>query len=300
MNHTLEELVQSYLRHLENKNFSALTVKSYRTDLTEFLTFFQARRQTQLDQFTPANIRTFLASLQNNKHPARNTILRKIASLRSFAAYLLRQGYLTKNPFKLLPAPKRERLLPKFLSEPETDRLINTTANSKHFAARDKALFELMYSSGLRRSEVTGLHIKDVDFFNGIVKVFGKGAKERLVPVTDTALEAIKFYLACRKNPQPQEALFLNKNGTPLTGDGLAYIFKNTAISSHLARRVTPHSLRHSFATHLLNNGCDLRSLQEMLGHKSLAATQVYTHVSLDKLKEVYNHAHPQNKRREL
>ena len=173
---------------------------------------------------------------------------------------------------------------------------MDTAAHSKHFAARDKALFELMYSSGLRRSEVTGLRIKDVDYFNGLVKVFGKGAKERLVPVTDEALNALKIYLAQRKNPQPDDALFLNKNGKPLTGDGLAYIFKNTAIRSHLARKVTPHSLRHSFATHLLNNGCDLRSLQEMLGHKSLAATQVYTHVSLEKLKSVYNHAHPESK----
>ena len=173
---------------------------------------------------------------------------------------------------------------------------METTQQSKRFSVRDKALFELMYSSGLRRSEVTGLKIKDVDFFNGVVRVFGKGAKERIVPVTDAALEAIKSYLACRKNPQREEALFLNKNGKPLTGDGLAYIFKNTAISSHLARRVTPHSLRHSFATHLLNNGCDLRSLQEMLGHKSLLATQVYTHVSLDKLKSVYQNAHPKSK----
>ena len=140
------------------------------------------------------------------------------------------------------------------------------------------------------------LNIRDIDFFNGIVKVFGKGSKERLVPVTDTALQAIKTYLACRKNPRPQDPLFLNKNNTRLTGDGLAYIFKNTAIASHLARKVTPHSLRHSFATHLLNNGCDLRSLQEMLGHKSLAATQVYTHVSLEKLKSVYNQAHPKSK----
>ena len=282
--------------HLQNKNFSPYTIKSYRADLTDFLLFFKRRNQDDLRHFTSANIRTYLAALQTQNHPSRNTVLRKIASLRSFAAYLLAQGEIERNPFKLLPAPKREKILPKFLSIPETERLLETAANSKHFAARDKALFELMYSSGLRRSEVTGLRVKDVDFFNGIVKVFGKGAKERLVPVTDAALDALKTYLACRKNPQPDDALFLNKNGTRLTGDGLAYIFKNTAISSHLARKITPHSLRHSFATHLLNNGCDLRSLQEMLGHKSLAATQVYTHVSLEKLKSVYDHAHPKSK----
>lgn len=292
----MEEWINAFLVHLQSKNFSPYTVKSYRADLHGFLLFFKRRKQNDLRHFTSANIRSFLASLQTENDPARNTVLRKIASLRSFAAFLLTQGKLERNPFKLLPAPKREKILPKFLSVPETERLLETAANSKHFAARDKALFELMYSSGLRRSEVTGLKVKDVDYFNGIVKVFGKGSKERLVPVTDAALQALKTYLACRKNPQPDDALFLNKNGRPLSGDGLAYIFKNTAIAAHLARKVTPHSLRHSFATHLLNNGCDLRSLQEMLGHKSLSATQVYTHVSLEKLKSVYNHAHPKNK----
>lgn len=289
----MDTWVQAFLLHLENKNFSANTVKSYRADLQEFTDYLSKRKQNTLEAFTSPVIRSFLASLPQNY--ARNTVLRKIAALRSLAAFLLRQGKLARNPFKLLPAPKREKLLPKFLTLPETDRLINTAGNT-HFAARDKALFELMYSSGLRRSEVTGLKIRDVDFFNGVVRVLGKGNKERLVPVTDEALYAIKYYLSTRPNPQPQDALFLNAHGKPLTGDGLAFIFKNTAIAAHLARKVTPHSLRHSFATHLLNNGCDLRSLQEMLGHKTLAATQVYTHVSLDKLKSVYQHAHPKNK----
>lgn len=289
----MDTWVQAFLLHLENKNFSANTVKSYRADLQEFTDYLSKRKQNTLEAFTSPVIRSFLASLPQDY--ARNTVLRKIAALRSLAAFLLRQGKLSRNPFKLLPAPKREKLLPKFLTLPETDRLINTAGNT-HFAARDKALFELMYSSGLRRSEVTGLKIRDVDFFNGVVRVLGKGNKERLVPVTDEALYAIKYYLSTRPNPQPQDALFLNAHGKPLTGDGLAFIFKNTAIAAHLARKVTPHSLRHSFATHLLNNGCDLRSLQEMLGHKTLAATQVYTHVSLDKLKSVYQHAHPKNK----
>lgn len=291
----MKQWAEGFLTELQNKNFSPQTLRTYRTALEEFVTFCQARKVANNTAFTPVNLRTFLANLQL-KNPARNTVLRKIATLRSFAAYLLRQGLLDKNPFKLLPAPKKEKLLPKFLSIAETDRLMETTTQSKHFALRDKALFELMYSSGLRRSEVTNLKICDIDFFNGLVKVFGKGRKERLVPITQTALQALKEYLASRKNPQATEALFLNKNGRPLSGDGLAYIFKNTAIASHLARRVTPHSLRHSFATHLLGNGCDLRSLQEMLGHKSLSTTQVYTHVSLEQLKNVYNHAHPKSK----
>lgn len=286
---------EAFLTHLKNKNFSPHTVRAYRTALEEFAVFCDKRTITPPQAFTPATLRSFMAYLQL-QNPARNTILRKIATLRSFTAYLLRQGKLERNPFKLLPSPKRAKLLPKFLSIPETDRLLHTAEESPHFAARNKALFELMYSSGLRRSEVTGLKVRDIDFFNGLVKVLGKGNKERLVPVTQTALQALKDYLACRKNYESGDALFLNKNGKPLTGDGLAYIFKNTAIASHLARRVTPHSLRHSFATHLLNNGCDLRSLQEMLGHKSLSATQVYTHVSLEQLKQVYNQAHPKSK----
>ncbi len=291
----MDEWVAAFLLHLENKNFSALTLKSYRADLGEFLSFCAKHHIQDVSQFTSANIRSFLAALQTQHNPARNTMLRKIASLRSFAAYLLEQGELLRNPFKLLPAPKRQKILPKFLTVSETEQLLNTATHTKT-APRDRALFELMYSSGLRRSEVTGLKIADVDFFNGIVKVFGKGAKERLVPVTDEALAALKDYLATRQNPQAQEALFLNKNGKPLTGDGLAHIVKKTALQAQLVRRVTPHSLRHSFATHLLNNGCDLRSLQEMLGHKSLAATQVYTHVSVEKLKSVYQHAHPKCK----
>ena len=287
--------IEAFLAELQNKNFSPLTVRAYRTTLREFVQFCTARKLSKENALTPAQLRTFLANVQLSD-PKRNTVLRKIATLRSFVGYLLRKGHLTKNPFKLLPSPKKEKLLPKFLSEPETDRLIDTAAHSKHFAQRNAALFELMYSSGLRRSEVTGLKVRDVDFFNGLVKVLGKGRKERLVPVTQTALQALKDYLATRKNPQPGEALFLNKNGTPLTGDGLAYLFKNTAISSNLARRVTPHSLRHTFATHLLGHGCDLRSLQEMLGHQSLSTTQVYTHVSLEQLKNVYNQAHPKSK----
>jgi len=290
----MNEWVQAFLLHIQNKNFSSLTLKSYQEDLQQFVQFCAARRLTQAD-FTLSTVRSFLASLSNHKY-ARNTTLRKIAALRSFANYLLEQGLIQQNPFKLLPAPKRERLLPKFLTVEETQRLLETSAQKGTFTARNLALMELIYSSGLRRNEVTKLKIADVDFFNGVVKVLGKGNKERFVPVTQAALQALRDYLATRVNPQPADALFLNKNGTPLTGDGLAYIFKHLAIQSSIARKVSPHSLRHSFATHLLNNGCDLRSLQEMLGHKSLLATQVYTHVSLDKLKSVYQHAHPKNK----
>jgi len=295
----MKEQVQAFLVHLHNKNFSSHTLQGYEEDLLQFTDFCTARKLNQVSDFSLATVRSFLASLAPHKYQ-RNTTLRKIASLRSFANFLLEQGQIASNPFKLLPAPKRERHLPKFLNIDETERLIETSAAAGRFATRNRALLELIYSSGLRRSEVTGLKIADVDLFNGVVKVLGKGNKERYVPVTQTALQALRDYLATRVNPRPDEALFLNKNGTPLTGDGLAYIFKTLAIKSNIVRKVSPHSLRHSFATHLLNNGCDLRSLQEMLGHKSLLATQVYTHVSLDKLKSVYEHAHPKNKETQI
>ena len=295
----MKEQVQAFLLHLHNKNFSAHTLQSYEQDLQQFTAFCAARKCTRVTDFTLPNVRAFLASLSNNKY-ARNTTLRKIASLRSFANFLVENEQLPSNPFKLLPAPKRARVLPKFLTVDETNRLIETAAGSEHFGARNRALLELLYSCGMRRSELTGLKISDVDFFNGVVKVLGKGNKERFIPITQTALQALRDYLATRRNPRAGEALFLNKNGTPLTGDGLAYLVKTLSIKSNIARKVTPHSLRHSFATHLLNNGCDLRSLQEMLGHKSLLATQVYTHVSLDKLKSVYEHAHPKNQEKQL
>ncbi len=295
----MNDWTQAFLRHLKMKNFSPHTLQGYEEDLQQFVAFCASRNLTRLQDFTLPTVRLFLASLGAHDYQ-RNTTLRKISALRSFANFLLEQGQLKQNPFKLLPAPKKDHLLPKFLTVDETNRLIETSASQGRFAARNRALLELIYSSGLRRSEVVGLKISDVDFFNGIVKVLGKGNKERFVPVTQTALQALREYLATRPNYRPADALFLGKNGTPLTGDGLAYIVKNTAIKSNIARRISPHSLRHSFATHLLNNGCDLRSLQEMLGHSSLAATQVYTHVSLDKLKSVYQHAHPKNKETHL
>ena len=295
----MTEWVQAFLRHLKVKNFSVHTLQSYSEDLQQFTDFCATRNFTRVQDFTLNTVRLFLASLAAHQYE-RNTTLRKISALRSFAGYLVEQGQIQQNPFKLLPAPKRQRLLPKFLTLQEVNRLIDTSAHKGRFATRNQALVELMYSSGLRRSEITGLTIADVDFFNGVVKVLGKGNKERFVPVTQEALQALRQYLATRPAYKPSDALFLGKNGTPLTGDGLAYIFKNLTIQSNIARRMSPHSMRHSFATHLLNNGCDLRSLQEMLGHSSLQSTQVYTHVSLDKLKNVYQHAHPKSKENQL
>ena len=288
-------LSAKFLLHLQSKNFSPHTLRAYGADLAETEAYLSAQNLAPREFFLHKNLRAYLA-LVTEKNPKKNTVLRKISVLRSFAKYLLKQGVLEINPFKLLPLPRRERLLPKFLTEEETERLLNTAANRGKTPARDRALFELIYSSGLRRSEVTGLSVSDVDLNLGVARVMGKGSKERLVPITDAAISAVREYLAQRPAYEGKSPLFLNRLGGRLSGDGLAYLTKNITIKANLARKITPHSLRHSFATHMLNNGCDLRSLQEMLGHKSLAATQVYTHVSLERLKKVYGESHPRGK----
>jgi len=287
--------IDNFKIHLRGRNLSAHTLRAYEGDLRDFMAFMSLRGWIHARDFKIQNIRAYLA-YESQKEPSRNSMLRKISSLRSFAKYLSNRGMIAINPFKLLPAPKRAKQLPKFLSEADAARIMDAEISPRH-AARNKAVLELIYSSGLRRSEALGLNIGDINFAEGSVKVLGKGGKERIVPVTDIALEAISNYLTTRPDGGDGQApLFLGSRGVRLSGEGLRLIIKNSAIKSHIARNVTPHSLRHSFATHLLNNGCDLKSLQEMLGHKSLGATQVYTHVSLERLKKVYDDAHPKGK----
>ncbi|ACC97724.1 Integrase family protein [Elusimicrobium minutum Pei191] len=288
-------LINKFILSLQSKNFSRHTLRAYTADLKDVENYMAEHNLTAAEFFTHTKLRGYLGVTSEGDYK-KNTVLRKISVMRSFAKYLLKHEVIKNNPFKLLPLPKREKLLPKFLTQEETDRLIDTAANQGKLPARDKALFELIYSSGLRRSEVTGLSIKDIDLNLGVVRVMGKGSKERLVPITDLAIEALKEYLSTRGVYNSGDPLFLNRLGGRLTGDGLAYLVKNITIKANLARKVTAHSLRHSFATHMLNNGCDLRSLQEMLGHKSLSATQVYTHVSLDRLKKIYGQTHPRSK----
>jgi integrase/recombinase XerC len=286
--------IENFSLHLRGRNLSVHTLRAYESDLKEFAGFLSLRSMLDMKHFTIQNIRAYLA-YENQKEISRSTMLHKISALRSFAKYLSNRGTIAANPFKLFNAPKREKLLPKFLTETEAEKLMEAQAGP-HFTARNKAILELIYSSGLRRSEITGLNIGDINFTEGYAKVLGKGGKERLVPVTDIALESLSNYLATRADGNNINApLFLSSRALRLSGEGLAQLIKKSALKSNLTRKITPHSLRHSFATHLLNNGCDLKTLQEMLGHKSLSATQVYTHVSLERLKKVYDSAHPKS-----
>ncbi|PIU18393.1 MAG: tyrosine recombinase XerD [Elusimicrobia bacterium CG08_land_8_20_14_0_20_59_10] len=301
-------LLEQFLLHLRaQRNFSRHTLKAYQADLGEFLTYAAANKAGSPRELDRALMRGYMAGV-NGRGLSRNTLLRKLSAVRSFTKYLISGGTLENDPFDLITLPKREKRLPRFLTEGEVGRLqdhnspgeVDAREKSYYFSKRDYALFELIYSSGLRRSEAAGLNIGDVDFFSGFVRVLGKGSRERLVPAGDKALAALRDYLDTRPRPLAHGLpLFLNCRNTRLSGTAVALIFKKMARRARFARPVNPHSVRHSFATHLLDHGCDLKSVQEMLGHKNLQTTEIYTHVSLERLKEVYDKAHPRAKGKE-
>ncbi|MBI4657202.1 MAG: tyrosine recombinase XerC [Elusimicrobia bacterium] len=297
-------LIEKFLLHLKAQlNFSRHTLKAYRFDLGEFAGYAASRGVNSPDKADKIFVRNYIAFIQNRV--SRNSLLRKISAVKSFIRYLVSENAMGADPFDLINLPRKEKRLPKFLSEIEMRKLIDLNLPEKvekkdkkyKFAGRDFALIEIIYSSGLRRSEASGLNIGDVDFVSGFIRVTGKGSKERIVPVGDGALKALRRYLDTRPKPlNPGMPLFLNHRNSRLTDAGIALIFSKMAKRARFARPLTPHSLRHSFATHLLDRGCDLKSVQEMLGHKNLATTEIYTHVSLERLKEVYNKTHPRAK----
>ena len=299
-------LVDQFLLHLKaQRNFARNTIKAYQFDLTEFNAYAAANRAAAPASLDRLLMRGYIASISDRK-VSRNTLLRKISAVRSFIHYLLETGQLETDPFDLITIPKKEKRLPRFMTEGEVGRLqdqnrpeeINAREKTYFHSLRDYALFELVYSSGLRRSEAAGLNIGDLDLYSGFARVMGKGSRERLVPVGDKALTAIREYLATRPKPLAHGLpLFLNHKNGRLTGAGIALIFRKMAKRARFVRPMNPHSVRHSFATHMLDHGCDLKSLQEMLGHKNLQTTEIYTHVSLERLKEVYDKAHPRSEK---
>ena len=294
-------LIERFLLHIRSqRNFSRHTLKAYKRDLEEFSVYASAHNASDPSSWDRMLMRGYIAHLSGRK-VSRNTLLRKISSLHSFFSHLISEGGMTSDPFDLVTLPRKEKRLPRFLSEGEIGKLADSnqpeSAGERKggiFALRDYAILELLYSSGLRRSEAAGMNIGDLDFYGGFVRVMGKGSRERLVPVGDKALKAIRAYLNARSGPRaPGAPLFVNYRNTRLSDHGLALIVKRLARRARFARPVNPHALRHSFATHLLDNGCDLRSVQEMLGHKNLQTTEIYTHLSLERIKEVYDNTHP-------
>lgn len=296
--------VQRFLARLRGaRNFSPHTLRAYAADLAGFFARFPGLEPSAVDR---AVVREYIAGLQQAKL-SRNSVLRRISAVRSFARFLREEGVLARDPFLNVPIPKRQTRLPRFLTETEMlalleerDRERGSPSRSRADdmgTARDRALMELLYSSGLRRAEVAGLNVGDLDFLAGTLRVFGKGSRERVVPVSTRALSCLREYLRRRAARAGSEPLFTNGRGGRLSADGVAFVVRRWIRAASFPKSVSAHVFRHSFATHLLNQGCDLRSVQEMLGHKNLATTQVYTHVSLERLKKAYSEAHPRAER---
>ena len=300
-NQPFEYLVLDFLAYLEfERGLSRNTLEAYRSDLLQYGAWLE---RAGLDALTVAHgdLAAFTAELaagHDDRPPvAPATLQRKTACLRSFYRHLRRSGTLAEDPTAHLRAPRQNRRLPHVLSRDEVARLLAQPSGAEPPALRDRALLELMYACGLRASEAIALEAGDVDLEAGVLRARGKGNKERLVPVGSAAARALRAYLQ-RGRPHLvgdrwESRLFVNQRGTGLTRQGLYKIVQRHAAAAGLAHKMSPHTLRHTFATHLLAGGCDLRSLQEMLGHADIATTQLYTHLSAERLKDVYFDAHP-------
>ena len=284
----MNRYIDKFISYLEiEKNYSRHTLINYSVDLKELFAFIENRPIEGVDYFL---LRRFLASLKSKQHKPR-TLARKLSALRSFFRFLHREGHITQNPAQLLATPKLDKKLPEFLTESEVMALVQAPPARSVFGARDRAILEALYSTGIRVSELVGLNVAHVDSIGNVIKVFGKGKKERLVPIGDKALDAIGHYIKTRRHTAA--ALFLNKNGTRLSDRSVRTIVDKYIRLTSVTRHISPHALRHTFATHLLNRGADLRSVQELLGHVNLSTTQIYTHMTTEKLKSVYDKAHP-------
>ncbi len=286
--------ILSFLNYLSaEKNSSPHTVKNYRIDLREFSEFLKDK---DCKGVTYLDIRSFLALLKSRDY-SKSSISRKLACLRSFFKYLARENLLEVNPAAGIQTPKREKRLPQFLDPEEVIRLLEAPAKNTWDEKRDRAILETLYSSGLRVSELVGLNQEDVDVFGGLVRVRGKGKKERIVPLGKMALKALQSYLEHKPARDHRNAmkapLYLNRSGGRLTDRSIRRMIRKYSRRIALHKEVSPHTLRHSFATHMLDRGADLRSVQELLGHENLSTTQIYTHVTTKRLKEAYDAAHP-------
>jgi integrase/recombinase XerC len=302
--------VAAFLTHLRhNLNASPHTIRCYGTDLREFEEFLRSRlfagRVAPLAAIDHRTVRAYLSFL-HDRGVGRSTVARKLASLRSFFRHWVRQGSIASNPASLVATPKVERRIPRPLTEAEVQSLLDRAFGPTALDRRDRAILELLYASGVRVAELVGADTGDLDLGgsagDGMLRVMGKGRKERLVPVGSKAVAALKSYLAARgdlpaggRRDADRDALFLNARGGRLTDRSVRRILDRRLREAALARKVSPHTLRHSFATHMLNAGADLRSIQELLGHASLSTTQRYTTVETRRLIEVYRRAHPRS-----
>ncbi|MBR6755327.1 MAG: tyrosine recombinase XerC [Peptococcaceae bacterium] len=291
-----QQWLKEFIAYLENeKKYSPHTITAYQHDLVQFLDFLEKQKKT-LPETDYRLLRYYLADLQSNEF-SKTSISRKLAAVKSFFRYLYRENYLQDNPAELVTAPKKEKRLPQVMSEIDMVKFLEDNLSGQEpLVLRDKAIFELLYSSGLRVSELVALTVKEFERQENFLRIFGKGNKERIVPIGEKAKEAVENYLThARPLLQHQECaqLFLNHQGGPLTARGVAYILEQYVKKGAVRYKVSPHTFRHSFATHLLDNGADLRVIQELLGHESLSTTQIYTDVSKAHIQQIYFKAHP-------
>jgi integrase/recombinase XerD len=278
------------------KGLSNNTLESYQRDLRKFFIFLQEKNINELEHVSRNIIISFLAE-QKDKGLAPTTLTRRLASIRSFYQFLQKEQLTTENPSLELETLKTEKKLPQVLSFSDIELLLEQPDTSNSTGLRDKAMLELLYATGMRVSELVSLALSDVNMKMGFIKCSGKGNKERMIPLGSVALRSIQEYLKNSRlkmlKQKDEKALFVNQQGSRLTRQGFWKILKKYAQKAGINVDITPHTLRHSFATHLLENGADLRSVQELLGHADIATTQIYTHVARNKIKEIYNQTHP-------
>lgn len=293
----MQDVVDEYLRFIQiEKGLSENTIAAYRRDLNHYLNYLAAQKISNLDFIDRQIVQQWFGVLHDEGRSTKS-IARFTSTIRSFHQFALREKYAAKDPTVLIETPKYERKLPDVLSIDEIDLLLTTPETSKNNGYRDRTMLELLYATGIRVSELINIEVEDVNLLMGFVKVFGKGNKERIIPLGETVIELLKTYI---ENVRPQllkkqvtHTLFLNMQGKPLTRQGIWKIIKQTGAKAGIQKRLTPHTLRHSFATHLLENGADLRAVQEMLGHSDISTTQLYTHVSKTQIKKMYQQYHP-------
>jgi len=294
----MDEYIDGFRNYLSSeRNYSGHTVKAYTADIKEFCKVIRDKNllpegQKDISELDETPVRAYISWLYTRN--SKVSISRKIASVRTFFEYLMRNGVLKKNMAKHVPTPQGEKRLPVFLTVDEVVKLLEIPGTDTPLQARDSAILELLYSSGLRVSELTGINMPDLDLKAMIVKVLGKGSKERIAPMGSIAAQALEKYLPGRLALKPRgDSLFVNSRGGRLTTRSVDRIIKKYAVIAGIPKNISPHVLRHTFATHLLGGGADLRAIQEMLGHKSLSTTQRYTHTSIEKLMEIYDKTHP-------
>ncbi|QFT88858.1 Tyrosine recombinase XerC [Bacillus sp. THAF10] len=293
--------LQSFLEYLQiERNYSKYTIVFYEKDIEEFFEFMKEEAIPQLFEVTHVEARLYLTKLHQKKY-ARRTIARKASSLRSFFKFLLKENKMDQHPFSAISVPKLEKLLPKFLYEEELEKLFEISDTSTALGQRNQALLELLYGTGIRISECCGIELKDIDLQLETILVRGKGNKQRYVPFGSYAHKALCTYLEngrveLAQNQQSANEtrhLFLNFRGGPLSPRGVRVVLNDMVKKASATLHISPHTLRHTFATHLLNEGADLRVVQELLGHANLSSTQIYTHVTKEHLKRTYNQFHP-------